>query len=245
MYTKITIVLYNFFQQLQPSIFMIPDSILTSERIQTLLQAFRQPETILVEELWNSPKALITAIAQQATGKNILILTGASQAEIRLYHDLVFFAKGQVVDFPSWETLPSENIPPSPDIVGDRYETLKKINGSQDSFIIISSLQACLQRLIPPSAFSQLYLTMQQGEHFGFNELIEKLIEMGYQRKPVASDKGEFAVRGGIIDLFPVSSPEPFRLEFWGDELESLRSYDPVGQKSVKTIEKIEAPAGA
>lgn len=219
---------------------MFLSSILKSESIQAFVSALQQPESILVEELWNAPKALITALAQQATGKNVLILTGASQSEIRLYHDLAFFSQVKVVDFPSWETLPSENIPPSPDIVGDRYETLKTIKGSTEPFIILSSLQACLQRLIPPSAFTRLNLTLQQGEHLGFDSLIQKMMEMGYQRKPVASDKGEFAVRGGIIDIFPVSSPEPFRLEFWGDELESLRSYDPIGQKSIQTIERIE-----
>lgn len=101
-------------------------------------------------------------------------------------------------------------------------------------------MQACLQRLIPPASFTKLNLAIEKGENFGFDKLILQLIEMGYQRKPVASDKGEFAVRGGIIDVFPVSSPESFRLEFWGDELESLRSYDPISQKSIKTVAKIE-----
>ena len=63
--------------------------------------------------------------------------------------------------------------------------------------------------------------------------MVEHLLKMGYQRRPVASEKGEFAVRGGIVDFFPVSSPDPFRIEFWGDEIESLRVYDPIGQKSV------------
>lgn len=98
-----------FFASFKPEFFyMIFDSIVTSERVQTLFHALQQCENILVEELWNAPKAFITAAAQQATGKNILILTGASQAEIRLYHDLAFFTKGHVFDFPSWETLPSE-----------------------------------------------------------------------------------------------------------------------------------------
>ena len=57
---------------------------------------------------------------------------------------------------------------------------------------------------------------------------------MGYQRRPVAADKGEFAVRGGIIDIFPVSSPDPFRIEFWGDDIESIRIYDPIGQKWIQ-----------
>ncbi len=75
---------------------------------------------------------------------------------------------------------------------------------------------------------------------YSFEQVIEKLVEMGYQRSPVAADKGEFAVRGGIIDIFPVSLPEPYQLEFWGDEVESLRIYDPIGQKSIRPVDEIE-----
>lgn len=219
---------------------MILDSILASERIQALISALQQSQTILMEELWNAPKALIAALAQQATQKHVLIITGASQEEIRVYHDLAFFANRPVIDFPSWETLPSENIPPSPDIVGERYDALKQITASNDPFIILTGLQACLQRLIPPASFSQLHLSLKQGQNFAFDDLIQRFLDMGYHRRPVASDKGEFAVRGGIIDIFPVSSPEPYRLEFWGDELESLRIYDPISQKSIRQAEQLD-----
>lgn len=93
---------------------MLTQTILHSERLMALEEALRNQENILIEELWNSPKALIAAIAQQATGKHILILTGASQEEIKLFHDFALFTERPVVDFPSWETLPSENIPPQP-----------------------------------------------------------------------------------------------------------------------------------
>lgn len=221
---------------------MLLAGILESERIQLLQQALHNQETLLMEELWNAPKALVAALAQQATGKHVLILTGASQEEIRLFHDFSLFTDRPVVDFPSWETLPSENIPPSPDIVGERYKLLKDVLSSHEPHIILSSVQACLQRLIHPSLFQELHLSLRPGHNPSFNHLIEKLMQMGYQRKPVASDKGEFAVRGGIIDIFPVSSPDPYRLEFWGDDLESLRIYDPIGQKSIRQVEAIEVP---
>src|SRR5262245_39944800 len=192
---------------------------LQSDRFSALQHALQNGDLILVEELWNAPKVLVASFAQQATGKHILLLTGASQEEIRLFHDFPFFTDRPVIDFPSWETLPSENIPPSPDIVGERYEVLKRVQGSSESHIILTSLQACLQKLIPPSAYHHLHLSLKPGQNPSFENLIKKLTEMGYQRRPIASDKGEFAVRGGIIDLFPVSSPDPFRLEFWGDEL--------------------------
>jgi transcription-repair coupling factor (superfamily II helicase) len=217
-------------------------TLLQSQRLLNLEEALRNNKTILIEELWNAPKALIAALAQQATGKHILILTGASQEEIRLFHDLAFFTERPIVDFPSWETLPSENIAPSPDIVGERYQVLKEILHDPQPRIILTGLQACLQRLIAPNVFRQLDLAVSIGDVVPFDELIQKLLKMGYKRQPLAGDKGEFAVRGGLIDIYPVTSPDPVRLEFWGDELESIRIYDPIGQKSIRSIDKAEIP---
>ncbi len=205
-----------------------------------LHQALQSQKSILIEELWDAPKALIAAIAQAATGKSVLILTGKSQEESRLFHDFHQFTDRPIVDYPAWETLPNENIPPSPDIVGERYKVLSAILQRKEPQIILSSLQACLQRLLPPSKFHSLYLSFKVGDAFSFDGLINDLNKMGYQRRPVASDKGEFAVRGGIIDVYPVSSPDPFRIEFWGDDIESIRTFDPIGQKSVENISSIE-----
>ncbi len=218
------------------------DDLLKNEKLLELLQSFQNQDTVLVEELWNAPKALVAALAQQATGKHVLILTGGSVEETRLYHDFAFFTNRQVIDFPAWETLPSESIAPSPDIVGERYKALHQISSSSpyEPFIILSNLQACLQKLIPPDRFQNLYLALRTGDTFSYDTLIQRLIEMGYQRKGIAADKGEFAVRGGIIDLFPVSTPDPYRIEFWGDDIESIRLYDPVGQKSIRSIESVE-----
>lgn len=202
-------------------------------------ESIRAQNDLLIEELWDSPKAFLAAFAQKLTGKHILILTGASQEEAALFHDFGIFTDVPVVDFPAWETLPSENVPPSPDIVGERYEVLEKILQSKKPHIILTSLQASLQKLISPSTFDSLYFELRVGEELPFDDLIEHFVSMGYERRPVASDKGEFAVRGGIIDIFPVSSPDPFRIEFWGDEIESLRIYDPVGQKTVRKVERV------
>jgi len=221
---------------------MLLDGILQSEKVRALEHALQSGDTILMEELWNAPKAFTAALAQKATGKHVLILTGASQEEVRLFHDFAAFTDCSVLDFPSWETLPSENIPPSPDIVGDRYQVLRQISSQSHPYIILSNLQACLQRLIHPDAFKSFYLILKKGDKQPFDALIQRLVEMGYQRRPVASDKGEFAVRGGIIDIFPVSSPDPYRLEFWDDELDSLRIYDPIGQKSVRPVEEVHLP---
>lgn len=215
------------------------EDILNSDHVRALGHALQDQKSILVEHLWNAPKALVAALAVRATGKHVLILTGGSQEEVRLFHDFAFFCKTPVVDFPAWETLPSESVAPSPDIVGERYRVLQEIRKSTQPHIILSGLQACLQKLIPPKQFEELYLELKTGDNFPYELVIEQLNEMGYQRRSVASDKGEYAVRGGIIDVFPVSSPDPFRLEFWGDDVESIRIYDPIGQKSVRTVKEV------
>ncbi len=216
------------------------NEILQSDKLRELHQALHHGASVLIEDLWNAPKALITAMAQQATGKHVLILTGGSQEEVRLYQDFAYFTQNPVVDFPAWETLPSEKIAPSPDIVGERYQILHQLSSTSQPYIILSSLQACLQKLLPPTSFQELYLKLSVGETYPFDPLIAQLNKMGYVRYGVASDKGQYAVRGGIIDIFPVSSPDPYRLEFWGDDLESIRIYDPIGQKSVKQAQTLE-----
>jgi len=216
------------------------DEILQSEKLRELQHALQNNESVLIEDLWNAPKALVAALAQKASGKHVLILTGASQEEVRLYHDFAFFTENPVLDFPAWETLPTENIAPSPDIVGERYHALRELSTAKQPHIILSSLQACLQKIIIPKNFEDLYIHLVKGKSYPFDALIEKLKKMGYQRTSLVSDKGQFAVRGGIIDIFPVSSPDPHRLEFWEDELESMRVFDPIGQKSVRQVEAVE-----
>jgi transcription-repair coupling factor (superfamily II helicase) len=196
--------------------------------------------SIVVEELLPSAKAFVAAEACHLTKKSLLIITGAGSEEFKLFNDLPFFAKEKLIELPSWETLPSENIAPSPDIVGSRYQALHAISHEKESVIVLSSIQAALQKVLPKKTFQKRVITLKLQSKYKFEDLVQELQRMGYERKGVATDKGEFAVRGGIIDIFPVTSQEPFRLEFFGDEIDSIRAFDPVGQKSTRPITEIE-----
>ena len=215
------------------------DTLTQSDKVQAFKQAIEQGDSVLIEEMWNAPKACLSALAQQASHKHLLILTGASIEEARLFHDFTFFTKSCIIDYPSWETLPSEGVAPSSDIVGERYQSLEQILLNKEPKIVITSLQAALQKVICKEHFQELYLSIKRGQTLSFEDLPERLNKMGYTKNSTAADKGEYAVRGGIIDIFPVSSPDPVRIEFWGDTVESLRLYDPIGQKSVKKIKTI------
>lgn len=221
---------------LKEKIFQLLSESTQVEDIRVSLQAGK---TLLFEGLWNTPKALLSVLAEKTTGKNILFLAEGKE-ENNLLFDLEFFSERPVLEFPAWETLPNENIPPSRDIVGERYRVLDKILKKEGPVTVVSNLQSLLQKLVPKKRFQNHHLNLKIGEEVEFETLIQKLSQMGYERVPRAQEKGEFAHRGGIIDVYPVSSRDPYRLEFFGNTLESIRKYDPIGQKSVEKASEIE-----
>jgi len=209
---------------------MIVERCLENESVRNFLHRVQQGEDICLEGLWSTPKALLLSII---SGKNILVITEESGP---LFQDLEFFKEKSPLEFPAWETLPNENIPPSPDIVGERYKVLEKLGKPQ---IILTTIPALLQKIVMKPVFESLTLHLAEKKNIPFQTLIEKLIAMGYERKPIAADKAEFAVRGCIIDVFPVGTPDPYRIEFFGDEIESIRKFDPIGQKSIEKTDAI------
>jgi transcription-repair coupling factor (superfamily II helicase) len=140
--------------------------------------------------------------------------------------------------FPPWEILPHEDKLPHADVISERLETLVALSGGQsaignrESATLTTSITALLQRTFPPALFAQRTRTLRRGERVGPLDLIEWLEDNGYDSEAQVSAKGEIALRGGIVDVFPLTSPWPVRLEFFGDELESLRTFDPVTQVS-------------
>jgi transcription-repair coupling factor (superfamily II helicase) len=195
---------------------------------------------LLFEGLIPPAKALLISKLIQETKKSLLVLTGAGIEEFKLYNDIPFFSSYKIVELAAWETLPSENIPPSPDIVGSRYRALKTLATEDGPFIVLSTLQGVLQKIVSPAHFKQVSTVVTKGQKKEFNSFVELLLQLGYERKTLACDKGEFAVRGGIIDLFPITAIEPCRIEFWGDLIETIRAYDPASQKSQKHLDSIE-----
>ena len=192
----------------------------------------------MIEGLWDAPKAALLQIIASATKKSILLITAESR-ESKLLDDCPYFDLKDVCDFPSWETLPGEEIAPSPDIVGKRFQILHDLLLSNSPKILLTSLQAILQKTLSPATLKPLLHAWKVGDTLPFSSLPDLLSSLGYKRRAVVSDKGEFAVRGGIIDVFPLASTDPYRLDFFGDTLESIRTFDPIGQKSTGKVSSI------
>lgn len=190
-----------------------------------------------MEGLSDAPKTALLKILQEASKKNILVLTSESRTS-KVLDNADFFDLKNVFEFPPWETVPGEEIPPSPDIVGKRLELLYHLLTSKTSSVIICPLQAILQKVPSPAFFKPLCKIWKVGDEVPFTSLHKLLGELGYRRSSVVADKGEFAVRGGIIDIFPVSAPEPYRIEFFGNTIDNIRSFDTIGQKSIAKVQQ-------
>lgn len=192
----------------------------------------------LCEGLWDASKAHLASLAVQATGRSLLIITGGMR-EDRLFSDLSYFAPNQCVEFPAWETLPGEEIAPSPDILGKRFEALHLLLQKKTPSILLCPLPSLLQKIIPKDGIAPLLTTWKKGTSIPFENLASILSALSYKQVAVVSDKGEFALRGGILDLFPIASADPYRIEFFGDAIETIRTFDPIGQKTTGKADQI------
>ena len=197
-----------------------------------------QENSLVIESLWDSPKTALIKLISESTQKSILFITQEAR-ESKILDDCAYFKLENVRDFPSWETLPGEEIAPSPDIVGKRFEILHELLLAKKTQILLTSLQAVLQKTLSPSTLKPLLHSWNIGDTIPFSSLPDLLSNLGYKRSAVVADKGEFAVRGGIVDIFPLSSPDPYRLDFFGDTLESIRTFDPIGQKSIGKVSSL------
>ncbi len=149
--------------------------------------------------------------------------------------------------FPAWEILPHESKLPHADVISERLETLVALaspaaNSPLPAALIVTTVVALTQRTFPPGAIAARTRTLRRGDRLDPLDLVEWLEAQGYEPEAQVTRKGEIALRGGILDVFPLISPWPVRLEFFGDELESLRHFDPQTQISRHEIVAVTLP---
>ncbi len=140
--------------------------------------------------------------------------------------------------FPSWETLPHEKLSPRADTVGRRVAVLRRLAHPEEHpagalRVLVSTVRSLIQPVAP--GLGELRpITLEVGDEHDFEELIERLVSLAYGRVDMVEKRGEFAVRGGIIDVFPPTAEHPLRLEFWGDEVTEIRSFAVADQRSLE-----------
>jgi transcription-repair coupling factor (superfamily II helicase) len=177
---------------------------------------------------------------QQFPTHTIVMVAENLKGQENLQQDLETWLGRPPRFYPAWEVFPHEGKLPHSDVISDRLETL--VNLASGPAMVVTSVTALLQKTFSPDDLRRRSRRIARGDKMAPLDLIELLEEQGYEPEAQVSHKGELALRGGIVDIFPPTSPWPARLEFFGDELESLRYFDPLTQISREEITEITLP---
>jgi transcription-repair coupling factor (superfamily II helicase) len=204
--------------------------------IQTILSA-RAPMTLAGAPAGFLPW-LAADLARAAKGRAVFV--APDEAAMRALADAAayFAPELDVLAFPAWDCLPYDRSSPSLRSTAERLATLHALQRKAGKpQLLVTTVNAATQRTLTPFRIRQLVARLAPGERIDLDRLAALLLANGYQRTDAVADAGEFAVRGGIVDLFPSGESEGLRLDFFGDEIESVRRFDPGTQRTTGRAE--------
>src|SRR5699024_2366548 len=193
----------------------------------------------LVTGLTGPSRSLYTSIIQKKSNKQMLIVTNQLSQAQQLYDDLTeYINESFIYLYPVKELITSEVAIASPEMRSERMTTLSAIlNG--DAKIIIAPI-AGLKRILPPKELWEKYqLTFAQGESIDLTTYLQTFTDMGYKRVQMVTTPGEFSIRGGIIDIYPMTEKYPVRIELFDDEIDSIRYFNADSQRSLEQVNQI------
>ncbi len=203
--------------------------------------------------LGGSSLALVIAALIRKNPRPLLVITSQREKAEQLFDDLVFTGLENAFHFPAWEILPYEMEEPHQEIAArclDVYDALlghrRDPGGSGDKPpVIIAPIEALFQKVIPLPFFSEKCLRIRWGDRVNTDQLSRRLVSAGYERTSVVEGRGEFSIRGGIVDIYPLTETVPVRLDLFGEDIDSIRPFDPYTQRSQSvsdTIEEVRIP---
>jgi transcription-repair coupling factor (superfamily II helicase) len=187
-------------------------------------------------------KPFVAHLLAQISNRPVLIVTDGLKSQEAFFNDLQAFTPDALF-YPAWETLPHENQLPNADTIADRLKVLSVLGTRQS--LIVASVQSLMQRTFSPSTLTSHRFTLSLSQTLELQDLTDRLESLGYHPEFQVNERGDMAFRGGIVDFFPLDRDYPIRIEFAGDEIESIRSFDPVSQQSREKLTSIAVtPAG-
>lgn len=184
--------------------------------------------------------ALALSISEHASahGNHTLLVVPDPQLALKLQGELEQFYSGEVALFPDWETLPYDNFSPHQDIISDRIARLYALPQQRDGITIVP-VSTLLQRQSPRDYLLQHTLMVKTGDLFSLDKLRLQLENSGYRHVDQVFGPGEYASRGSILDLYPMGSAAPYRIDFFDDEIDTIRTFDPENQRSIEDMNEI------
>ncbi|MBW6391504.1 transcription-repair coupling factor [Billgrantia antri] len=190
---------------------------------------------------WQMPpgSAAALALAHLADDAPLLVIAPDTASAQRLENDLRFYARVPVLPFPDWETLPYDSFSPHQDIVSERLRTLRRLQNGEHGIVLVP-INTLMQRLPPVDYIAGRVLTLEVGMRLDREGFRESLSRAGYRAVETVYEPGEYALRGALIDLYPMGSESPLRIDLFDDEVDTLRRFDPDTQRSQDKIERVE-----
>jgi transcription-repair coupling factor (superfamily II helicase) len=195
-----------------------------------------------VHGLWGASRALFARELADSIAAALLLVTPSIETAETAFHDLEsFYDTDTLYLFPPREYLPPSEVLPPDQSISERLLTLRMLlqpcNETRPT--VICPVTSFLQLLPDPRRVARELLTLEIGHTWPLERLSAALVERGYDRQTMVENRGEFAIRGGIVDIFPICAEAPYRLEFIGDEIESLRVFDAISQRSFEHVEQL------
>lgn len=193
-------------------------------------------------QLYGASRSLfVSQQIKQFKGLSVVVTHDMAEAE-QLEKEIRFFRDGQLtlLNFPDLETLAYDNFSPHQDIISERLRCLATLPQLASRTVLFLSIGTLLQKVSPVDYISSRSFSLKTGDRLDLTKFKQQLTDQAYQSVSQVEQHGEFAFRGSIIDLFPMGSTYPFRIEFFDDEIESIRSFDVESQRSIKKLEYIE-----
>jgi len=184
-----------------------------------------------VTGLAGSSRSLVLAALERDSERPALVIAPDTVSARDIASDLEYFGMEGVVFYPEDETLPYDYHDPDRNLTGMQMSALRALVERRCS-VLVCTVRSLLKKVFAPDVFAQLLETWRRGEDHDLHGIASRLVEMGYERHGTVESKGQFAIRGGILDIFEVASAGPVRLEFDGDELVSMRDFDVETQRS-------------
>ncbi|MDP2901674.1 MAG: transcription-repair coupling factor [Methylovulum sp.] len=203
------------------------------------------PQTKDQTQIWSGltgcADSLALASAIQNENRLFVIVTPDNQTALRLEHELAFFLQGKhpILHFPDWETLPYDVFSPLPEITSERLKTMALLPEVKRGALVVS-VATLMHRLAPREHVLANSFSLKVGDNFNLELNRIKLESVGYQCVSQVYQHAEFAVRGAIVDLFPMGSKVPFRIELFDEDIESIRTFDPESQRSLEICDQIQ-----
>ncbi len=218
------------------------DFLKNEKSFKTIKELLTGRNTVLSTDLEGGAKSFVIWTLNRTLNKQMLLIVPGPQEAQELFEDLLQYDGEKVLHFPAQEVLPHEKIPADISLCRERQEVLEKLAFQEDDYVVITCVQALLQGVVPPDAYKSGALELEKGTLFSQDHLIRRLFQAGYERVHQVENQGQYAQRGGIVDIFPLTFDQPLRVEYFGDEIDSLRWFDVATQRSLEKINRVVVP---